>query len=159
MNEEQFDALAQQALADIADHYQLPELAYEDGGCALNFNRGRSILLYPEFEVQSLLMRALIGVVPFSGSKTGELFLDMLQGNDGWSRTQGATLGIDPENGIASLWCRLPLPADGSTLIETVQGLLGAAEYWLDVIKGFGGQPLFESVPETGEATGAMLKA
>gem|GEM_PF-1635311 len=162
MDMETLEKCGRDFLAVIERHYNLSNLQFDDGACTLAFDGGNSLTLYPQFEgIRSILMHAVAGVAPLNGEKSRALFLEMLNGNDAWALTAGATLGMDRKTGIVSLWQRFVLPADDAEeIVDAAEALLASAEYWRRIIVEHGGQPLFrtENAPES-PAFSSMLKA
>lgn len=143
--EEEMVVQAEEFLKTLSSRFNLPELSFDDGACILNFGRGNVLTLYPQLDgLRSIIMHVMVGVAPLSGPNSTKLMLEFLNGNDAWSLTQGATLGMDKTDGSVSLWQRFTLPAvTEDEIVDAVEVLLSTAEYWRTFLKENGGEPAF----------------
>ena len=134
-------------LSVIEREYNLSELNFDNEACTITFDDKIVLTLYPQFEgLRSVLMHTIVGVAPLNGEQSRDIFLEMLNGNEAWALTAGATLGMDRQTGIVSLWQRFVLPADDPEEVsDAVGALLASTGYWLDIIVKHGGQPLFQT--------------
>ncbi|MDR1519496.1 MAG: type III secretion system chaperone [Planctomycetota bacterium] len=129
----------------LARKWGLAAPSFEDGACSVDFGGGNIIVFYPQLEgLRSIIMQAQIGVIALRSPASGQFWLEALDANNGWSRTQGATVGVDGKDGSVGLWQRFVLPAASEEEItDTVTAFLGTAEFWRDILKSHGGQPVY----------------
>ncbi|MDR3077236.1 MAG: type III secretion system chaperone [Planctomycetota bacterium] len=144
-SEESLTAAAEKFLETLSRKWQLPAQTFAGGPCLIDFGGGNILALYPQLEgLRSLIMHTQIGVIPLRTPAAGQFQLEALEANNAWSRTQGATLGIDGEDGSVGLWQRFVLPAASEEEItDAVTAFLGTAEFWRDILKSRGGQPAY----------------
>ncbi len=150
MTEEELLQHAENFLATVAKSFDLPELSFADGICVLDLGSGNVITLYPQMEgLHSIILYMPVGVIPLDAPKTPELQTEMLNGNDAWSLTQGATIGVDKKTGVVSLWQRFALPAESEgEIVDTIEVLAATAEYWRSIISEYGGEPAYRATGE-----------
>jgi hypothetical protein len=156
LSREKLEEYADGFLAALSRRYDLPELTWAKGACLVDFGGGNLLTVYPELEsLRSLILHAPVGVLPLESEKTGAFLLEMAIGNNCWTLTQGATVGLDPEDGTVSLWQRFVLPPAGDEEIwEAVEALLGTAEHWRGILERHDGAALFSAAGEGSEAAG-----
>jgi hypothetical protein len=118
-----------QLVKEFGDGIGLPDLTLDENGyCCLFFDEiGVNIELDETGE--RLFLYVNVGDLP--SEKNPALYEMLLEANLMFSRTGGATLGIDKENALVALACTIPLLGlDKRTFERRLESFIAMAENW-----------------------------
>lgn len=124
-------------LTQLADELELDAsaLCLENGYTCLGVNKTKMLHLRLQEAANSVDMFMELGMVPHAARQS--VCEDMLRGNILFQATEGASLGYDPERGIAVLSMRIFVP--GMNLVnfrDRLERFLSVAEFWQTRIAG-----------------------
>lgn len=121
---------AEQLLNELGLTMGLPELRFDDQGCAcLQFDQRTMVHLEKGAEPACLQLYAVLGRLPAHGRET--LYLKLLQGNLFGHSTQGATLAVDTMHNEIVLCRTLDLELlGGPTFCALIEQFVAAVEHW-----------------------------
>lgn len=124
---------AQQFLDALSEHYGVPRLVFDvEGKCLLSTRDKHILTLAAQLDdLRSIILHTVVGVIDLADETANSLLRDLLSANVGWERTLGATMGMDKDTGVVTLWQRFVLPAVSTEEItDTVDLFLNTARNW-----------------------------
>lgn len=126
----------QSLLASLGQSIGLPDLAPDDEGyCALSFDDLMVHLQYDPAQ-DELLAFARLGEI--DDDEPAELYARMLAANLFWQGTGGATLGVQPEDGMVFLCRKTPLgPLDDGGFQQLLEQFVNTADSWRGEVARF----------------------
>jgi hypothetical protein len=126
----------QELLTSLGQSIGLPELAPDEGGyCALSFD-DLMVHLQHDPEQDELLVFARLGEI--DDDEPAQLYARMLAANLFWQGTGGATLGLQPEDGMVFLCRKTPLRAlDDAAFQQLLEQFVNTADSWRGEVARF----------------------
>ena len=118
-------------LTQLAEELELDAsaLRLEGGYACLGIDRTNVLHMLLQQDANAVDIFMELGTVPEAVRQS--VCEDMLRGNILFCATKGATLGYDPERGMAVLSQRMAVPGmDLASLKDTLERFLSAAEFW-----------------------------
>ncbi|HIU17303.1 MAG TPA: type III secretion system chaperone [Candidatus Avidesulfovibrio excrementigallinarum] len=134
---ERFEDKVNTVLTQLAEELELDgsALRLKDGYACLGVNKTQVLHLLLPQGANAVDMFMELGTVPEAVRQS--VCEDMLRGNVLFCATKGATLGFDPERGMAVLNQRMPVSGmDLASLKDTLERFLSTAEFWQARLSG-----------------------
>lgn len=105
-----------------------------EGNCVILLDDKILFILELAEELNGVIFSVVLGNLPVEGRES--MLYELLTANFYWSRTEGATIGVDDETDIVTLCYLLHFPlSDDSDFEITFERLANIAEYWIDKLQ------------------------
>lgn len=125
---------ADQLLQALALNVGMPDLRFDDNGCAcIAVDGGLAINFEREAEGGAIHVYSVIGPLPLDSRE--EVYRQLLDGNLYGTATAGATLAVDSLRNEVVLCRRFDAAAAGSAFFADVHGFVAAAEDWQERLR------------------------
>ncbi len=111
------------------------ELVTHDGMTQLTVD-DMDVSILELVELESIVLSGVIGEPPPQGLEP--LYRAMLEANYSFAGTAGATLAVNPENGVLTLTRLVPsVRLDADALVSVLEGFVNVLEMWRKIVADY----------------------
>ena len=126
---------ANELVANLGRLIRIDGLAFDqEDSCVILLDDKILFVLELAEDLNGVVFSVILGNLPIEGRET--MLYELMSANFYWSRTGGATIGVDDETDIVTLCYLLTFPLkDDSDFEVTFEKLANISEYWIDKLE------------------------